>query len=74
MFGLRSYMSGISQIYLAWGPDMSGKTGSHAAESRSRAKTMNLGPDKLTTCKLNTLGLREIRRTIRCNLIARNHN
>jgi hypothetical protein len=34
---------------------------------------MNLILDKLTTCKLNTIELREIRRTTRCNLIARNH-
>jgi hypothetical protein len=52
---------------------MSGKTGSHAAESRSGAKMMNLGPDKLKTCKLNTIELKEIRRTTRSNLIARNH-
>jgi hypothetical protein len=52
---------------------MSEKTGTHAAESRSGAKTMNLGSDKLTTCKLNTIELREIRRTTICNLIARFH-
>jgi hypothetical protein len=57
----------------AWGPNMYGKTESCAAESRSGAKTMNLGPDKLMTCKLNTIELREIRRSTRSNLIARNH-
>jgi hypothetical protein len=37
---------------------MSGKTESHVAESRSGAKTINLGPNKLTTCnwKPNKLG------------------
>jgi hypothetical protein len=34
---------------------------------------MNLGPDKLMTCKLNTIEFKEIRRTTRHNLIARNH-
>jgi hypothetical protein len=33
---------------------------------------MNLGPDKLTTCKLNTIELREIKGTIRSNLNSRN--
>jgi hypothetical protein len=73
MSDLMSDMSEIRRIYLAWGPNMSEKTGSHAAESRSGAKTMNLGSDKLTTCKLNTIELREIRRTTICNLIARFH-
>jgi phage tail tube protein FII len=72
MSDLRSDMSGISRICLPWGPDMSRKTESHAAESRLGAKTMSLGLDKLTTCKLNTIELREIRRTTRHNLIARN--
>jgi hypothetical protein len=34
---------------------------------------MNLGPDKLTACKLNTIELREIRRTTGSNLITKNH-
>jgi hypothetical protein len=42
-------------------------------KSRSGAKMMNLGPDKHTTCKLNTIELREIRRIIRSNLITSNH-
>jgi hypothetical protein len=37
-------------------------------KSRSNAKTMNLGPDKLTTCKLNTIELREIKGITRSNL------
>jgi hypothetical protein len=73
MSGLKSDMSGPGQIYLALGPDMFEKTGSHNAESRSGAKIINLSPDKLMTCKLNTIELREIRRTTRHNLIARNH-
>jgi hypothetical protein len=42
-------------------------------KSRSGAKTINLGPDKLMTCKLNIIELIEIRRIIRRNLITRNH-
>jgi hypothetical protein len=34
---------------------------------------MNLGPGKLTTYKLNTIELRDIRGTTRSNLITRNH-
>jgi hypothetical protein len=34
---------------------------------------MNLGPDKLTTHKLNTIELREINGTTRSNLNTRNH-
>jgi hypothetical protein len=34
---------------------------------------MILGPDKLTTCNLNTIELREIKGTSRSNLNSRNH-
>jgi hypothetical protein len=34
---------------------------------------MNIGSDKLTTCRLNTIELREIKGTIRSNIITRNH-
>jgi hypothetical protein len=34
---------------------------------------MNLDPDKLTACKLNTIELIEIRRAAKSNLITRNH-
>jgi hypothetical protein len=37
------------------GPDMSGKTGFHAAKSSLGGKTICLGPDKLTTCKQDTI-------------------
>jgi hypothetical protein len=76
MSDLRSDMSGISQICLPWGPDMSRKTESHAAESRLGAKMMSLGHDKhdkVTACKLNTIELREFKRTTRSNLNTRNH-
>jgi hypothetical protein len=34
---------------------------------------MNLGSDKITTRKLNTIELRQIKGTIRSNLNTRNH-
>jgi hypothetical protein len=34
---------------------------------------VNLGPDRLTACKLTTLELREIKGTTRSNLNTRNH-
>jgi hypothetical protein len=48
MYGLRVDMSGVNL-------DMSGLTGLHTAENRSGAKMINLGPDKLTTCKQDTI-------------------
>jgi hypothetical protein len=33
---------------------------------------MNLGPNKLTACKVNTIELREIKRITRSNLSTRN--
>jgi hypothetical protein len=42
-------------------------------KSRSRAKMMSLSPNKLTTCKLNTIELREIKGTTISNLNTRNH-
>jgi hypothetical protein len=73
MSDLRLDMSGISWICPDWGPNMAEKTRSHVVESRSGAKMINLGLNKLTTCKLNTIELREKRRITRRNLIARNH-
>jgi hypothetical protein len=35
---------------------------------------MNLNPDQLTTCKLNTIELREIKGKTRNNLNSRNQN
>jgi hypothetical protein len=39
---------------------------------RSGDKMMNVGPDKLTTYKLNTIELREIKETTRSNLNSSN--
>jgi hypothetical protein len=52
---------------------MSGQTRSCRAKSRSGVKTMNIGPDKLTTCKLSTKKLRENKGITRNNLKTRNH-
>jgi hypothetical protein len=41
-------------------------------KSRSGDKMMNLGPDKLMACKLNTIELREIKGTSRSNINSRN--
>jgi hypothetical protein len=42
-------------------------------KSRSGAKTMRLGPNKLTISKLNNMELREITGTTRSNLDSRIH-
>jgi hypothetical protein len=42
-------------------------------KSRSVAKAMNLGADKLTTSKQDTTEHIEIRGSTRCNLFTRNH-
>jgi hypothetical protein len=42
-------------------------------KSRSGAKMINLGLNKLTAAKLNTIELREIKGTTRSNLNTRNH-
>jgi hypothetical protein len=65
MSGLRSDMSGLGQICRVWGPDMSGHQKLHAAE---KAKTMRLGPNKLTISKLDNVEFREITRTTRSNI------
>jgi hypothetical protein len=65
MFGLKSNMSGLGQIcpvtrnFEQW-------------KSRSGAKSMCLGPDKLTISKLDNIELREITGTARSNLNSRN--
>jgi hypothetical protein len=54
-------------------PDISGQTGLRAVKNRSGGKTINLGPDKLTTCKQDTIEHIKIRGTTSCNQITRNH-
>jgi hypothetical protein len=72
MSGLRSDMSRIDRIYLAWGPDMSGHGNIAQRKSRSGAKTMCLGPDKVANSKLDNIGLREITGATRSNPNSRN--
>jgi hypothetical protein len=52
---------------------MSSESGLLAMKNRSGTKTMNLGPDKLTTSKQDTIEHIEINRATRCNLFTRNH-
>jgi hypothetical protein len=73
MSDLRSDMSGLCQIYRFGGRICPVKLDLTLWKSRSGAKTVILGSDKLTTYKLNIIELREIRRTTRSNLITRNH-
>jgi hypothetical protein len=73
MFGLRSDMSGLGWIFTVWGRICLVKLDLVQRKSRPGAKTMNLGPDKLTTCKLSTKKLRENKGTPRNNLNTRNH-
>jgi hypothetical protein len=68
MFGLRSDMSGIGQICLVWGSDSPVTRNFMQRKSRSEAKTIRLGPDKLTVSKLDNMKLREITGTIRSNI------
>jgi hypothetical protein len=64
MSGLRSDMFGLGQICLVTRNFVQQK-------STLRAKTMCLGPDKLTISKLDNMELREIMGTTRSNLNCR---
>jgi hypothetical protein len=55
-------MSGLCRICLSY-LDLT------LRKSRSTVKMINLGPDKLTACKQNTIKLREIKGTPRSKLI-----
>jgi hypothetical protein len=61
-------MSRLDQICPVWRPDMSGHQKLHVAKSRSKDKTMRLGPDKLTINKLDNMEFRGITRITRSNL------
>jgi hypothetical protein len=73
MSGLGSDMSGLGWICLIWGWICPVKLDLAQRKSRLGVKTMNLGPDKLTTCKLSTKKLRENKGTTRNNLNIGNH-
>jgi hypothetical protein len=61
MSSLRSDMSGLGRICPVTRNFVQRK-------SRSGAKTMRLGPDKLTVSKLDNMKLKEIMETTRSNL------
>jgi hypothetical protein len=71
MSGLRSDISGLCRICPVKQEHALGLDKQEQQKSRSGAKTMNLGLDKLTTCKLNTIEPREIKETTRSNLNSR---
>jgi hypothetical protein len=73
MSGLGSDMSGPGRICLIWARICPVKLDLAQQKSRLGVKTMNLGPDMLTTCKLSTRKLRENKGTTRNSLNIRNH-
>jgi hypothetical protein len=68
MFDLRSDMSGLGRICPAWERVCLITRNFMQQKSRSGAKTMRLGPDKLTICKQDNMELREITGITRSNL------
>jgi hypothetical protein len=64
-------MSGLGQIYLAWGRICLINRNFVQQKSRSRAKTMRLSPDELTISKLDNMEVGEITGTTRNNLNSR---
>jgi hypothetical protein len=68
MSDLRSDMFGIGWICLVWGRIYPITRNFVQQKSRSGAKMMHLGPDKVTISKLDNMELREIMGTTRSNL------
>jgi hypothetical protein len=68
MSDLISDMPGLDQIYPVWGWICPVTRNFKQRKSRSGAKTMRLGPDKLTISKLDNVELKEITETTRSNL------
>jgi hypothetical protein len=68
MSGLRMDMSGLGPICLVWGRICPVTRNFAQRKSRSGAKTMRLGPDKITISKLDNIELREIMEITRSNL------
>jgi hypothetical protein len=71
MSGLRSDKSGLDQICPVWGRICPATRNFAQQKCRSGAKTMPIGPDKLTISKLDNIELREITGTTRSNLNSR---
>jgi hypothetical protein len=61
-------MSGLGPICLVWGRICPVTRNFAQRKSRSGAKTMRLGPDKITISKLDNIELREIMEITRSNL------
>jgi hypothetical protein len=68
MSGIRSNMSRLGRIYPFGGRICPIIRNFMQRKSRPGAKTMHLGPDKLTISKLNNMKIREIMETTRSNL------
>jgi hypothetical protein len=68
MSSLRSDMSRLGRICPVWGWICLVTRNFVQRKSRSGAKTMRLGPNKLTISKLDNMELREILGTTRSNL------
>jgi hypothetical protein len=73
MFGLRTDMFGGNWICLAQTQICPIRQVYALRKSTSKAKTINLGPDKLINCKQDIIEHIEIRGTTSCNQITRNH-
>jgi hypothetical protein len=73
MFGLRADMFSLYRICLVGSRICSVKLDLALRKSRSGANTMNVGPDKLTTSKQDTIEHIEKRGTTRNKLNTRNH-
>jgi hypothetical protein len=72
MSGLRSDISDLGWICLAWGWICPVTKNFERQKNRSGAKTICLGPDKLTISKLDNIELREITGATRNNLNSMN--
>jgi hypothetical protein len=73
MFDLRSDIFKLGRICPVKGQICLVKLDLAQWKSKLGAKTMNLGSDKLTTCKLSTKKLKEIKGITRSNIKTRNH-
>jgi hypothetical protein len=72
MSNLRSDMSDLGRICPAWGWIYPVTRNFEQQKSRSGAKMMRLGSDKLTSSKLDNIELRKITGATRSNLNSRN--
>jgi hypothetical protein len=73
MSGLRADMSNRHRICPVQDQICPVNQDNEQRKSRSNIKTMNLGPDKITTSKQDTIEHVKIDRATRCNLFTRNH-